>query len=113
MGNLVRFTTKNIHGLYKKGLKEIVNLQPILFSYKNGNNANLPADIDYAGLVAQEVRELFPEAVSKGADGYFQLDIHPVNMALINAVKELKAENNELKARLEAVENLLRSEFKK
>jgi len=104
---------KNIHGLYKKGLKEIVNLQPILFSYKNGNNANLPADIDYAGLVAQEVRELFPEAVSKGADGYLQLDIHPVNMALINAVKELKAENNELKARLEAVENLLRSEFKK
>jgi len=59
------------------------------------------------------VQELFPEAVSNGTVSYLQLDIHPVNIALINAVKELKAEIDELKARLEVVENLLRSELKK
>ncbi len=89
---------KDIHGVYLKGLSEITRLQPVSFSYRKENPVNLPDDGEYAGLVAQEVQELFPEAVTQGADGYLQLDIHPVNIALINAVKELKAENDRLRS---------------
>ena len=95
---------KDIHGIYSKGLNEIIKLKPVSFFYKAGNKPNLPADINYTGLIAQEVRKIFPEAVSSDGNGFLQLDIQPVNMALINAVRELKAENDELKARLERLE---------
>ena len=94
---------KNIHEVYSKGLSEIVELKPVSFSYKKNNAANLPDDREYAGLVAQEVQEVFPEAVTIGRDGYLQLDMHPFNIALINAVKELKAENDRLKSENEQI----------
>ncbi len=94
---------KDILGFYSRGLNEILKLNPIMFSYKDGNKINLPDNVKYAGLIAQEVREVFPEAVSEGSGGYLQLDIHPVNMALINAVKELKAENDRLKSENEEI----------
>jgi len=47
--------------------------------------------------VAQEVREVFPEAVSECPDGYLDFNMHAVNVALVNAVKALKAENDRLK----------------
>lgn len=104
---------KNIHGIYSKGLEEIIRLQPVSYSYKRGNKVNLPDDRDYVGLIAQEVQEVFPEAVSNEPDGYLQLDIHPVNIALINAVKELKAENDRLRDRLERLEMLMGQRVRK
>jgi len=44
------------------------------------------------------VRDIFPEAVGLGSDGYYDFNMHPLNVALINAMKELKAENDRLKA---------------
>jgi hypothetical protein len=104
---------KDIHGRYTRGLNEIASLEPISYSYKQGNSANLPADQEYVGLVAQDVRKVFPEAVSRGDDGYLQLDMNPVNIALINAVRELKAENDQLKSRLERLEQLISAEAKR
>ena len=58
--------------------------------------------------------KVFPEAVSKGGDGYLQLDLNPVNIALINAIKELKedndrlrSENAQLASRLERIESAI------
>jgi len=45
------------------------------------------------------VQKIFPEAVSKDENGYLKLDTTPINFALINAIKELKAENDRLKAK--------------
>jgi hypothetical protein len=112
---------KDIYGTYAKGLNEITELRPVNFSYRKGNPVNLPDDRIYTGLVAQEVQKVFPEAVTEGGDGYLQLDIHPVNIALINAVKELndeinsleyendrlKSENEQINARLSRLEKLL------
>ncbi|MFO7933179.1 MAG: tail fiber domain-containing protein [Bacteroidales bacterium] len=96
---------KEIHENYAKGLKEIAALSPVTFSYKEDNLLMLPDDQEYVGLVAQDVQEIFPVAVSEGKDGYLQLDLHPVNIALINAVRELKRQNDELRKRIEALEN--------
>jgi len=40
---------------------------------------------------------VFPEAVSEGPEGYLDFNMHPVNVALVNAVKELRAENEALR----------------
>ncbi|MBW6501108.1 MAG: tail fiber domain-containing protein, partial [Bacteroidales bacterium] len=118
---------KDIHGVYSKGLSEIILLQPVSFSYRETNSLNLPADKEYVGLIAQDVREILPEAVTEGQDGYLQLDIHPVNVALINAVKELndkinnlkhendrlKSENEQINSRIARLEEILSAAFAK
>jgi hypothetical protein len=89
---------KNVLGNYNKGLNEIAALQPILFKYKEGNARNLPFNQEQIGFVAQDVQKIFPEAITNADDGYLDFNIHAINVALVNAVKELKAENDQLKA---------------
>jgi hypothetical protein len=94
---------KNLNGNYTKGLDEIMALQPVRFSYKAGNSRGLPSDVEQVGFVAQEVQQVFPEAVNEGEDGLLDFNMHPVNIALINAIKELKAENDLLKTENEKI----------
>jgi len=98
---------KDIHGNYSKGLKEIIALRPVSFSYRKDNSLKLPDDQEYAGLVAQDVQNIFPEAISEGTDGYLQLDNNSINIALINAIRELKAENDRLKSENENISSRL------
>ena len=98
---------KDIHGNYLKGLKEIIALRPVSFSYRKDNSLKLPDDQEYAGLVAQDVQNIFPEAISEGTDGYLQLDNNSINIALINAIRELKAENDRLKSETENISSRL------
>jgi hypothetical protein len=92
---------KNVTGKYKKGLTEIAALQPVTFTYKEGNARNLPTNTEQIGFVAQEVQKVFPEAVTKAADDYLDFNIHAINVALVNAVKELKDENDRLKKEID------------
>ena len=88
---------KDITGEYGRGLDAISYLRPVTFRYKEGNPLGLPTDEEYVGFVAQEVQEVFPEAVSEGKDGYLNFNMQSVSVALVNAIKELKAENEALK----------------
>ena len=110
---------KDLTGEYQKGLNEIMQLKPVTFTYKAGNPRELNSNEPQIGFVAQDVQKIFPEAVTECKDGYLDFNIHAVNVALVNAVKELKAENEELKManekyeeRLTEIENILR-ELKK
>lgn len=93
---------KDIDGPYQRGLDSIVQLNTVLFHYKKGNARKEPFDRQYVGLVAQDVQKIIPEAVSERGDGYLDLDTTPINYAIINALKELKAENDNLRAEFEA-----------
>jgi hypothetical protein len=95
---------KNLLGGYEKGLDEIAALEPVWFVYQEGNPRELSAGVEQAGFVAQEVRKIFPEAVTEAEDGYLDFNMHHINVALVNAVKELKAENDLLRTRLEILE---------
>jgi len=104
---------KTVLGDYEKGLNEITALQPVRFRYIENNPRELPFDIEQVGFVAQDVQEIFPEAVSEAEDGYLDFNIHAINIALVNAIKELKAENDRLKtenreqnSRIERLESL-------
>jgi len=58
------------------------------------------------GVIAQEVEAVFPEVVTvTGEEGYKAVAYDKLTAVLIEAVKELKAENAALKLRLEALES--------
>lgn len=96
--NLSDGRLKTINGNYEKGLSEIIALRPVRFNYTENNPRQLDHKTEQIGFIAQEVRDIFPEAVGLGSDGYYDFNMHPLNVALINAMKELKAENDRLKA---------------
>lgn len=98
---------KNLTGNYNKGLSEIIKLDPVRYIYKNDNPRQLNSEIEQVGFVAQEVQKIFPEAVSVGDDGYLDFNIHPINIAFVNAIKELKYENDALKSKMEKLESRL------
>ena len=56
------------------------------------------------GVIAQEIEEVVPEAVKTDSDGYKAVAYDELVPILIEAVKELKKENETLKTRLETLE---------
>ena len=56
----------------------------------------------YTGLIAQEIEQIMPECIVEGKFGTKTVSNDPITWALVNAVKELSAENTALKARLDA-----------
>lgn len=59
------------------------------------------------GVIAQEVEQVFPELVSLADNGYRRVDYDRLTAVLIEAVKELRKENDALKRRTEAVERAI------
>ena len=104
---------KDITGEYDRGLDAVISLKPVIFYYKEGNPRGLPTDEEYVGFVAQEVKDVFPKAVSEGKDGYLDFNMHPVNVAVVNAIKELKAENEALRVENSAFKEDQRIRFRK
>jgi hypothetical protein len=98
---------KNLMGNYSKGLAEIVALKPVKYIYKKNNPRQLNSTDVQVGFVAQEVQKIFPEAVTKGEDGYLDFNIHPINIAFVNAIKELKTENENLTSKVKDLESKL------
>lgn len=95
---------------YTRGLSELRTLRPVRYKYKKEYWA--ASDRYFTGLIAQEVQNVVPEMVHPykfqaiGDRLFDVLAVDPSDLTymLINAVKELDAENQQLKARLAAVE---------
>ena len=93
---------KTVEGAYMSGLAAVLALRPVEYRYKND-----PAKL-HIGLVAQEVEAVMPEMVTKGdgeIDGEKVTDLRTLDttaliFALVNAVRELTAEIDALKAKL-------------
>ena len=95
---------KDRHGEYASGLAELATVRPLRFSYREDNPLALDSGRSHVGVVAQDIEQAFPEAVHVGADGYRRVDYAPLFMATINAVNELKAENDRLRQRVKQLE---------
>lgn len=54
------------------------------------------------GLIGNEVNRVFPELVREDAKGFKYVDYSHLTAVLVEAVKELKAENDQLKQKVEA-----------
>lgn len=82
---------KNVGEKFTAGLDEIKKLKVYNFTFKNDVNK-----IPQVGVIAQELKVIFPQAVSKNAQGYYTIRWDEMFYAAINAVKTLNAKINAL-----------------
>jgi hypothetical protein len=93
---------QNIHPL-DGALDKLLRLRGMEFEWKEPEKqGNLTGP--QMGLVAQEVETVFPEWVGVDGQGYRTLTIRGFEALAIEAIKELKAENESLKKRCEELE---------
>jgi len=76
---------------FEPGLNEILHLRPVRFRYLDDAKRGLTSDHEEVGFIAQEVREVIPDAVAEDKDGYLTLKADPIHWAGINAIQELNA----------------------
>jgi len=99
---------KEVLGEFKKGLSEISKLKVVNYKYKKNEKLGYTdKEPTKSGLIAQEVQKIFPEAVSKDENGYLKLDTTSINFAMINAIKELNNEDDEIQAEQEDMKQTL------
>jgi hypothetical protein len=99
---------KTVKGEYAKGLAEICQVRPVCYEY-NGKGGFAADGKEQVSILAQELAEVFPECVgifkaklneSDAEDTeLYNYNGHAITFALINAIKELKAEIDLLKSR--------------
>jgi hypothetical protein len=100
---------KDVQRDYESGLDQILGLRPVVYTFKPECHQD---DIEHVGLVAQEAEQVMPDLVTTGPgamgevilDDMKALDSSNVLWACVNAIKELKAENDALRTRIEALE---------
>jgi hypothetical protein len=91
---------KNITGRFNTGLKAVMQLQPIRYEYKADNALGLKANGENIGFGAQTLQRVIPEAVTRNANGYLQVNNDPILWTMLNAIKEQQKEIEQLKGQI-------------
>jgi hypothetical protein len=90
-------------------LKQLTGLQPVHYFWRAADFPQQQFGNSQAyGLIAQDVEEVLPELVVTGEDGFKAVDYTKLPLLTIQAVKELKAENDTLKQRVDELEQLIK-----
>ena len=116
-GTLSDERIKTVTGKYEAGLDEVLQLRPVTYTYKGNDTPTIggmsqhhhaaQSGKEFVGFVAQELEQIMPGMVSQG-DGFIDgrkvhdlrsVDTTALVFALVNCVKRLEAEIEELKAR--------------
>jgi hypothetical protein len=85
-------------------LEKVSNLRGVTFDWKRaGSSAGEAPKGRQIGLIAQEVEKVLPEVVA--SNGHKAVEYGNIVAVLVEAEKELKSQNEELKARIEALES--------
>lgn len=94
-------------------LDSLLALRGVRFEYKDPEAIHELAG-ERIGFVAQDVEPVFPDWVSTGADGYRRLTVRGFEALTVEAMRELRAQNDELREqndelrqRLERIERRL------
>jgi hypothetical protein len=95
----------DVHGI-EDALGKVLKLNGVTFRWRTEEHADrgFPQGRHY-GLVAQEVEQVLPETVNNGPDGEKALAYSEIIPVLVESIKELKAENDALKHRVDALES--------
>ena len=75
---------KNIGDKFTAGVDELKKLDLYHYTFKNDKNKT-----PHVGVIAQDLQNVFPDAVTKGGDGYLRIRFEDMFFAVINAIKEL------------------------
>jgi hypothetical protein len=95
---------EEVVGAHIAGLDEILQIHPKMYRWKDdianrGENASVEL-----GFIANDVAPIIPSAAPLGNDGLYGFYDRSITAALVKAIQELKAENDSLKSRIEALE---------
>ena len=105
---------KNVGEAFTSGLDKIKQLKVYNFTFKNDTNKT-----PQVGVIAQDLQKVFPNAVTKGEDGFLRIRWDEIFYALVNAVKELDTKVEALIKREQKINELekqvasLKSDMKK
>lgn len=91
---------KNVGERFTAGLSEIKKLNVYNYTFKND-----PNKLPQVGVIAQDLKMVFPNAVTKGEDGYYKIRWDEMLYAAINAVKELNTKVAKIADRIETDRN--------
>jgi hypothetical protein len=91
---------KTVNGSFGSGLNEVLKLHPIRYRYKPGNAMGIRDTDEHIGVVAQEVRQVIPEAVTENGQGYLLVNNDPIIWSMLNAIKEQQGEFRQQQAEL-------------
>jgi len=69
-----------------------------IVGYEGENTYNLDPEPRRTGVIAQEIQEVFPEAVTENEKGHLTVNHDSINWALLKAVQELSAKVEALEA---------------
>lgn len=75
-------------------LDKVLQLEGVEFNWKKDGRADI-------GVIAQDVEEIFPQAVNTNSEGYKSVEYGNLVAPLIEAIKEQQVQIDELKAQVE------------
>ena len=89
---------------YQRGIEAVDSIRTVRFRYREDNPLGLDAGPEHVGVIAQELETAVPEAVDRDESGYRTVDPGPVLWSAVNAIQQLKRENEELRKRVAVLE---------
>jgi hypothetical protein len=78
------------------------NLSQVEYNYFEKNN-----NLHTIGLIAQNVRQYYPEVVELGGNGYYRINYSKLNAVLVEAIKEQQLFIEDIDKELEYIESKL------
>lgn len=96
---------KNVGEKYTAGLDELKKLDFYHYTFKK-DEAKTPM----VGVMAQDLQKVFPDAVTKGEDGYLRIRLEDMFYAVINAVKELDIKISEIVSDVTSIKTTIKSQ---
>ena len=84
---------------------KLARIRGVTWTWRDGAAplGKVPGAAD-AGVIAQDVQAVFPELVQTSPEGYLKVSYTGLVGVIIEAVKELKAKNDELERRVAELE---------
>ena len=90
---------KNIGKNFTAGLNELNKIQVKNFTFKKDKEKT-----PHVGVIAQELQKVFPNAVTKGDNGYLRIRQEDMFYAMINAIKELDIKSKKTNEKIQKME---------
>ncbi len=91
---------KNLNGSFNSGLSQVLKIRPVRYRYKPHNALGIRDAEEHIGVVAQEVQQVLPEAVTENSKGYLLVNNDPIIWSMLNAIKEQQREIQQQQAAL-------------
>ncbi len=93
---------KNIEHWDSGHLVDIVSIRPAQYEWREKADEKISI-----GVIAQELKEIFPEAIKETSDGYLQVNYNVLAVVAIQGIKELNAKIEEQADQIKRQEELL------